>query len=259
MRSHWIPLSKPRRLVNDLLYFAAGIPTVPVQRRMDVRALVEARAALADRPSWTAIFVKAYARVSAEVPELRRAYLKWPWAHLVEFPVPVASIAFERDCDGETAVLFGRIKDPAETPLPELTERIRTLAESPVGKVKEFRRALRLCRLPWPMRRLAWWVGLNSAKQRRKHFGTFGVSVYSALGAESLHPLSPLTTLLNYGVISPDGHVDVRVIYDHRVMDGATVARALGRLDGVLNGPILEEVRRLRTAPVLASEPRAAA
>ena len=56
--------------------------------------------------------------------------------------------------------------------------------------------------------------------------GTFGVSVYSALGAESLHPLTPLTTALNYGVIQENGDVTVRVIYDHRVMDGATVARA---------------------------------
>ncbi|HJZ93098.1 MAG TPA: hypothetical protein VKE40_19635 [Gemmataceae bacterium] len=260
MRPQWIPLSKPRRLVNDLLYFAAGVPTVPVQRRMDVRALAEARSALDERPSWTAIFIKAYARVSTEVPELRRAYVKWPWAHLVEYPSPVASVAVERDYEGESAVLFGRVKDPGETPLLELTRRLRTFAEAPVGEVKEFRRALRTSRLPWPVRRLAWWVGLNSAKQRGHHFGTFGVSVYSALGAESLHPLSPLTTLLNYGVIGPDGRVDVRVVYDHRALDGATVARALGRLDGVLNGPILEEVRRLRTpAPAWTGEPRAAA
>jgi hypothetical protein len=29
--------------------------------------------------------------------------------------------------------------------------------------------------------------------------------------------------------------VDVRVIYDHRVLDGATVARALEELEGILN------------------------
>jgi pyruvate/2-oxoglutarate dehydrogenase complex dihydrolipoamide acyltransferase (E2) component len=73
--------------------------------------------------------------------------------------------------------------------------------------------------------------------------GTFGVSVYSALGAESLHPLSPLTTAFNYGVIQPDGHVDVRIIYDHRVIDGATVARALLDLEKVLNQDILRELQ----------------
>ena len=43
------------------------------------------------------------------------------------------------------------------------------------------------------------------------------------------HPLSVLTTTLNYGVIAADGTVDVRLIYDHRVMDGSSVARALAR------------------------------
>ncbi|MBP3954110.1 hypothetical protein J8F10_02210 [Gemmata sp. G18] len=72
--------------------------------------------------------------------------------------------------------------------------------------------------------------------------GTFGVSVYSALGAESLHPLSPLTATLNYGVIGPDGRVPVRIVYDHRALDGGTVARTLARLEEVLNGDIYREL-----------------
>jgi pyruvate/2-oxoglutarate dehydrogenase complex dihydrolipoamide acyltransferase (E2) component len=86
------------------------------------------------------------------------------------------------------------------------------------------------------------WLGLNLPRTRPGQFGTFGLSVYSSLGAESLHPLSPLTTTLNYGVIEPDGTVCVRLIYDHRVLDGAMAARALGKLEDVLNGPILNEL-----------------
>src|SRR5207253_10347245 len=55
--------------------------------------------------------------------------------------------------------------------------------------------------------------------------------------------LSPLTTLLNYGPIDPDGLVNVRILYDHRVMDGATVARALDRFEAILNGPVAAEVQ----------------
>ncbi len=87
------------------------------------------------------------------------------------------------------------------------------------------------------------WVGLNTARARFVQFGTFGLSVYSSLGAESLHPIGPLTTTLTYGVIDPDGGVTVRLVYDHRVMDGATVARALARLEAELTGPILAELR----------------
>ena len=45
--------------------------------------------------------------------------------------------------------------------------------------------------------------------------------------------------------MTKDGELDVRIIYDHRVMNGATVARALGRLEEILLGPVLEEVRAL--------------
>jgi len=247
MRGRRIPLSRARRLAIDFLHFAAGVPTVPVQRRIHLRPVIEARAALPDRPAWTAIFVKAFAVVSAEVPELRRAYVKLPWPQLYEYPTPVASVMVERDFEGEKAVLAGRVKDPAALTLPELTARLRAFHETPVGELKYFRRALRLTWLPRPVRRLVMWLGLNVPSHRIRHFGTFGVSVYSALGAESLHPLAPLTALLNYGVFTPDGDVDVRVVYDHRVLDGATVARALGRLEEVLTGPIVEELRGLWT------------
>ena len=33
-----LPLSLPRRFIGDMLHFAKQIPTVPVQRRINVRA-----------------------------------------------------------------------------------------------------------------------------------------------------------------------------------------------------------------------------
>ena len=44
------------------------------------------------RPSWCAIFTKAYAVVAARYPELRRAYLKFPFPRLYEHlnPMPYA-------------------------------------------------------------------------------------------------------------------------------------------------------------------------
>jgi hypothetical protein len=116
---------------------------------------------------------------------------------------------------------------------------VKECKDRPVEEVGTFRRTLRVSRLPRPLRRLLWWIGLNfSGYRRARNWGTFGVSVYSGLGAESLHPLSPLTTTLNYGVIAEDGAVDVRVIYDHRVLDGSSIARALADLEETLNGPV---------------------
>jgi hypothetical protein len=246
MRGRIIPLSVPRRFVIDLLYFARGLPTVPVQKRMSLGALVAARAACQERPRWTAIFTKAYAFMAREFPEFRRAYIKIPWPHLYEYPASNASVMIERDYRGEPGLFPISIKEPARQSLREIGRQLDHASTAPVEEIKDFRRTIQFARLPRPLRRALWWICLNIGRQRGNYFGTFGVSVYSALNAESLHPLSPLTSLLNYGVMSSDGALDVRIIYDHRVMNGATVARALARLEEILNSIILEEVRALK-------------
>src|SRR5205085_1715930 len=78
MRGRPIPLSLPRRLVSDLLSFAAKMPILPVQRQMHLGELKKARAARPVRPSWVALFLKAFALTAQEFPELRRVYLKFP-------------------------------------------------------------------------------------------------------------------------------------------------------------------------------------
>jgi len=241
MRGKPIRLSASRRFVCDLLAASSSVPTVPTQRRMCVAALCEARTAHPARPPWAALFTKAYALTALEMPELRRVYVKIPWAHLYEYPRSVAGFTVEREYRGERCVFAGRIREPERMSLSALTDAIRHLQQVPVDEHEEFQRTLRLSRLPWPLRRLAWWLGLNWGRQRARFFGTFGVSVYSGLGAESLHPISPGNTL-NYGVIDPDGGVDVRIVYDHRVMDGGTVARALKRMEELLNTTILAEL-----------------
>jgi hypothetical protein len=160
-------------------------------------------------------------------------------------------VAIEREHDGAPAVFFARIPDPGNRPIADLDARLRGLAERPVEEVRAFRRLLALARLPGPVRRAAVWLGLNLAAVRANRFGTFGLSVYSGLGAESLHPISPLTTTLTYGVVGPDGRADVRLVYDHRVLDGATVARALAALEAELTGPVLAELRGLAGRPAL--------
>jgi hypothetical protein len=237
-------------MVTDLLHFGAGVPTVPVERRMRLGPVVAARAACGDRPPWTAVFAKGFALVAREVPVLRRSYCKFPRPHLYESPLSAAAVTIEREYHGERAVFVERVKDPAGRSLGEIARVIRTAATAPVGSVKSFRRALQIASLPRLVRRLLWWLGLNIGRQRGNYFGTFGISVFSALGVDCLHPVSPWTTLLTYGPIADDGSVDVRLVFDHRVLDGATVARALARLEETLNGPVTDELIALGSQPV---------
>ncbi len=245
MQGRRITLSAPRRFSIDLLHLASRIPTVPVQRRMQLAGVARARAAAVPRPGWPAVFIKAYARVVAEMPELRRAYVCLPWPHLYEYPTVAAGLAVEREYQGEKAVFFGRVSRPQNLPLPEIEARVRALIEMPVSHIKTYRKMLRVAGLPRPLRRFLLWLGLNLPRSRPSVFSTFGLTVYSSLGAESLHPISPLTTTMTYGVFRDDGSVDMRLVYDHRVLDGATVARALALLEGELTGPICDELRTL--------------
>ena len=238
-----LPLTTPRRLICDLLHFSRCVPTVPVQRRMNVADLVEARA---DRPaaSVVTIFTKAFARAAVQTPQLRRAYLAFPWARLYEHPISIATITVERLYQGENAVFFAHLTAPENKTLLALDERLRQYKTDPIESLALYRRALKIGRLPGWLRRPGWWYVLNAyGPWHSVVAGTFGVSVYSGLGAESLHPLSPLTTTLNYGVIQGDGSVIVRLTYDHRVMDGPTVARALALVEDVLHQDVLPELR----------------
>lgn len=245
MRGQVIRIPLPQRTVLDLLHFAAAVPTVPVQRRMSLGPIIAARAACRDRPRWTAIFAKGYALTAREFPHLRRAYLKFPWPILYECPTSIANIVIERDYEGEPSLFSIVIKDPAKQSLRDLGRTLQHASTAPINEVKDFRRSLRIARLPRPLRRLLWLIGLNIGRQRANYFGTFALSVYSALNAELLHPLTPLTTLLNYGVIDSDGSVNVRIIYDHRTLNGATVARVLARLEDILNSVVADELRSM--------------
>jgi hypothetical protein len=104
-----------------------------------------------------------------------------------------------------------------------------------------------MSRVPWPIRPLLWWGALNVFGRRRCHnFGTFGLSTVAAEGAGLLHLIPVLTSMLHYGLIDGAGDLDLRLTFDHRVMDGAAAARALVDLERTLQGNILSELTRMR-------------
>ena len=238
-----LSLSLPRRFVGDLLHSAKQIPSIPMERRMDLASTVEARASWENRVSWCAIFLKAYSIVAARRPELRRTYLSFPWGHIYEHPINVASFSLERQYGGEDGVFFARIARPELIPLEVLDGIVRRHKSVDIDQVDSFRQALNLSRLPTLLRRFIWWLGLETdGRYKAKFFGTFGISVTASFGAAGLHILSPVATTINYGAFEPNGKIEVRLTYDHRVLDGATVARAMAALEDVLRNEICEEL-----------------
>ncbi len=239
------PLSVPRRLIADLLHFARRVPSIPLSRMMDVSELLGPRRSHPSRPSWSVLFMKAYARVATDHPPLRRALLEFPYSRIYEHPQTNCSLAIERNFNGEEGVFFGMFRAPECQTLGELQRSLIEFKTLPLEEIGFFRRMVRVSRFPTPIRRFLWSASLNcSGRARAKRFGTFGVTTLGGQGVEQVHPLSPLTTTLTFGPIDAWGKVTVKIIYDHRVLDGAYVARRLVDLEETLNGMILDELRR---------------
>jgi hypothetical protein len=236
----------PRRLVADIMHASIRVPFVSLRRPLNVHQLIEARALAAQPPGWAAIFVKAFSLVAKDQPILRTLYAKWPRPSFYELPRSVAMIAIARVEDGEDCVLPQKIVAADALPLTEVDAQIRHAKDAPIGEVPAFRKVLLATRLPLPLRRLAWLIGLNFGRQRANYFGSFVVTSVAAYGAGELHALSPGPFILSYGVVGPDQTIDVVIRWDHRITDAALIAKALTRLEQVLNSEIAAELRSHR-------------
>ena len=246
MRGTVRKITTPRRVVIDLMRASIRVPFVSLARPLDIRLLSEARALSGPRPGWAAIFVKAFALVAREQPVLRTLYVKWPMPAFYELPRSVAMVAIARIEDGQDCVLPQRITAPDDMPLSEINDLIRHAKEAPIDEVPAFRKIMLASRLPLPLRRLVWAIGLNVGRQRANYFGSYGVTSVSAYGAGELHAMSPGPFVLSYGVEKPDHTIDVVLRWDHRITDAALIAKALNRLEQVLNTEIAGELRANR-------------
>ncbi|KRR01375.1 hypothetical protein [Bradyrhizobium valentinum] len=251
MRGTVRKITLPRRLVADLMHASIRVPFVSLTRPLTIRGLLEARGQAAQRPGWAAIFVKAFALVAKEEPILRTLYVKWPLPAFYELPRSVAMVAIARVEHGQDCVLPQKVAAPDEMPLAEVDALIRHAKTAPINEVPAFRKILRTTRLPLPLRRLFWAIGLNFGRQRANYFGSFGVTSVAAYGAGQLYAISPGPFVLSFGVEKPDQTIDVVLRWDHRISDAAPMARALNRLEQVLNGEIAAELRanRQQTEP----------
>ncbi len=249
-----VSLSVGRRVVCDLMDASAKIPLIPIQKHINVAALIEARQYAQPRPSWCAVFTKAYAKVVASRPELRRAFLTFPWERLFEYTQTTADIAVQAPVERENSVVFVPLKQPESMSLAEIDRRLAWCKEKPIERMQRYRRAVRVSCLPRFVRRWIWWYHLNvSGKKRSRYVGTFGVSSMANWGVDSLRPISPCTTLLHYGAIDTQGDVTIRLTFDHRVLDGMEPSLALAEMEQVLNTDIVAELEALGAMAPLAA------
>jgi hypothetical protein len=247
-------IPKYRQTVMDLLAAARGVPAFPLFRTLELSSVDAQRRTSSIRIGWTALFLKAYAIVCRDVPELRERFVRYPIGYLYRHPTSVASVTVHRTVGEIERLIWSRFSQPDQLPLEQIQEQLSAATTQPLENV--YREGMMLERNPWLLRRLSWWfVTRWSGRKHAKHIGTFSISSLGGNGClNAFHPLVT-TTSLAMGPLSPDGRMEVVLICDHRVLDGMLASRALAMLETTLCGPITEELAVFKRASSL---PRAA-
>ncbi len=239
-----LAIPRSRRLVIDLMRLHQQVPTTAHDRICDLSAVAAARANANVRISWPMLFIKAYGLVAQKHPQLRQIFMRWPWPHLYQHPTSVATVVTFRDVDGESWLFWSRFLQPERQSLAGLQDQMDVYQNGPVEKV--FRKQWLFSALPSLLRRLIWWWTLNvSGEKRARRTSTFVLTTVGARGAEIQHPPGFLTGNLTYGPIDNHGRCRVTLAYDHRLLDGRTVADILAALEQTLNEVIAAELNGL--------------
>jgi hypothetical protein len=254
MRGTVRKISLPRRVVIDLMRASADVPFVAVRRTLNIERAAAARQALQKRPAWATIFAKGFAILARDRPVFRTSYLKWPWPRFYELPQTVAMIVVAPDAAPDGVLLFP-IKAPDLVPLTEADERVRRAKADPLETTPFFRKTLTVSRLPAPLRRLAWAIGLYSGRQHANYFGTLLITSVAAFGGGEVEARAPCSFILSYDKVAHDGSIDVMVRFDHRVTDAAVVGVALSGLEQILNEEIADELLALRPPEQAIADP----
>jgi pyruvate dehydrogenase E2 component (dihydrolipoamide acetyltransferase) len=207
-----VPHTPVRRAIARNLEEVAGIPQVTTFRTLDCTALEEIRAELDLSP--LPLFVRALAETCAGHPDLNAS---WSEDAILRHRSVHVGIATET----ERGLVVPVLRDAASRGLSEIAAEISRLAEA---------------------------ARSGSLDPSDSAGATITVTNTGSYGSESgtplLNPGHAVTVAL--GAIAPralvvDGRVEARpactisLTFDHRVLDGAAVGRALGALVGLLS------------------------
>ncbi len=237
-------IPRSRRLTWDLLHFNRQIPLCAHDRKMDLSVVASSRQRCTVRISWPALFVKAYAQVAAEIPELRQTWYRWPWSHLYQHHSSTSAMTVHRVVRDQPWLFWGLIAEPEHLSLKQLQQQIDNFRDGPAKTV--FRQQWQLSGLPTMLRRLVWWWNLNMATAgRARRIGTFFLSTLSGRGVEIQLPPSVHTGCLTYGPLDAANCCRVTLAYDHRIMDGVLIADALQKLEHRLNHECAAELDQM--------------
>jgi len=241
-----VRLSNGRRLVDDVIRIACKMPMAALAGDYEAPMVAKFRRRTHPKISWNVLYLKAYAIVCAQNPELRRAYVSFPWGHMYEHDRTVGMMTIAREHEGEERLFFARFNSPEQESLADLQEHYDHYRTAPIKEIKQFRHQIAFAHTPKLIRRFAWWFMFNLWPQKRAaHMGTFGMSFSGYKGAYGSKHLGPNTTILGVDPTPRKGIGRVLLTFDHRVVDGTPVTRAMQQTNRMLNTAIKVELAEM--------------
>jgi hypothetical protein len=228
---------------GDIVHFGRTSPVVAGNWTVNVAPAAAARKLTHPPAGWGAIWAKAIALAARKWPELRSAYMPYPWPHLYLHPHAVVTLVVEREWNGRPAVFFDQIRRPEDLSLTEIDIILKGLRKRPVESVGGYRRLIRFSRLPWIIRRPVWSFALKwSGRMRSCYFGTFSVHSFPVRGAQVMQSTTPISFSLIYGLPDADGNVLLQLMMDHRIVDGLTSHRIVRAIEAAMREDIVAEL-----------------
>jgi len=240
-----VPMSPYRRYMVEHMKRAQKVPSQVLHKDCNLEKIDDLRKTSRFRIGWTALMIKAYSVLADRYPELRRIYQRWPIEYLYQPDQQSCRAVFSRLIDGQEELLFHKIEDPELMSISEIQQLISFAQEAPIHEIPIFEMHDRFCRLPVTIRKVIWMTLSFSAKLRSSSMGTFGLTTVAREGVYSVHPPCHGNIVVTSGPLQDDGKMRITFVYDHRVHDGMTIARALSEFENIMNTEIVDELKSL--------------
>ncbi len=227
---------------------------LPIVTSVDVSETARAYAAAGAKPPWTALVVRAAARLAVEVPEVNRLLFDTLWGpRLVEPSYVAVNVPVILSHEGRPVLSAAVIREPGQRPLAEVQAELRAarskvVAEQPIGRMFVDNRNTLLARTRL---RLVHWVVWHFPSLYLKHGGG-GISVSSLMlhnqpqvriWAPSYGPTAFTICVTGVHQAGDQTTLHLGIGYDHLALSGERAAAAVVALAGILAGRVDEAPR----------------
>lgn len=235
------PIPRERRHTLRFLEEIRAVSPVFLDTDIDMSRVRTHRAVADVRYSTLTYVLHSSARVLARHPEANAAIRGRAGARVARYDTVNAKITLDKRMNGHRVVLSTVLRDLHRAELDDIQRRIEHFRDGDPEVMPEFARTRLLQRLPRPLGRLAFRLGVRPLRRRPETMGTFAVTSLAHRPVDGFFSVGGATVTLGIGrtvdrPVVTGGRVVVAPVmrlsltFDHRVIDGAEAADVLAEI-----------------------------